>query len=169
MKKANSKKLTLAAIFAALSVVGSFIHVPVFGAMASPTQHLINVLGAIILGPSYAVGSAFVASFLRNIFGLGTLLAFPGSMCGAFLSGFLYKKFKALPYAYAGEIIGTGIIGGILSYPIAKLVMGKNAALFTFVGPFLISTCVGTLIAALITMAMSRGGALDHFKKQLEE
>lgn len=169
MKKVNSKKLTLAAIFAGLALVGSFINIPVFGAMASPSQHLINVLAGIFLGPSYAVGAAFVASLLRNFFGLGTLLAFPGSMCGAFLSGFLYKKFKALPAAYIGEVLGTGIIGGMLSYPIAKLIMGKNAALFTFVAPFLISTCTGTVIAAIITLAMKKSGLLSKAKRKLEQ
>lgn len=63
-----------------------------------------------------------------------------------------------------GEVVGTGIIGGMLSFPIARLVMGNEAAaLFTFVVPFLISTCGGTLIAILITVSMKKTGLLDRF------
>lgn len=70
---------------------------------------------------------------------------------------------KKLPFAYVGEVFGTGIIGGMLSYPIAYLVMGnKAAALFTFVVPFLISTCGGTIIAIIVTIPLKKTGILDR-------
>lgn len=166
-KKSNNRKLTLTAVFAAIAVVGSFINIPVFGAMASPTQHFVNVLAAVFLGPSWAVLAALIASLLRNFLSLGTLLAFPGSMCGAFLSGLLYKKTGRLPWAYFGEIFGTGIVGGLLSYPLASLVMGKDAALFTFVGPFLLSTVFGTLIAGIVVGAMDKNGFLARSQRKL--
>lgn len=91
----------------------------------------------------------------RNILGLGTLLAFPGSMLRGFIIKSLYKWIKKLPAAYVGEVVGTGIIGGVLAYPIAAVLMGnQTAALFTFVVPFLISTVVGTIMAIVITMTM---------------
>lgn len=83
----STRKLTLAAILTATAVVGSVVSFPILGSRCAPVQHMVNVFCAVLLGTRYGVGSAFVASFLRNIFGLGTLLAFPGSMCGAFLSG----------------------------------------------------------------------------------
>ena len=104
----NTKKLALAAVFAAIAVVGSTFSVPVFGSKCAPVQHLVNVLCAVFLGPAYGVAAAFIASVIRNLMGLGSLLAFPGSMCGAFLSGYLYKKLRKLPAAYVGEIFGTG-------------------------------------------------------------
>ena len=62
-----------------------------------------------------------------------------------------------------GEVFGTGIIGGMLSYPIAYLVVGnKAAALFTFVVPFLISTCGGTIIAIIVTIPLKKTGILDR-------
>ena len=168
MKKANLKKLTLTAVFTAVAVVGSMISFPVFGSKCAPVQHLVNVLCAVTLGPAWGVGSAFVASLIRNLTGLGTLLAFPGSMCGVLLAGLLYQHFKKLPYAYIGEVVGTGIIGGMLSYPIAYLVMGnKAAALFTFVIPFLISTCGGTIIAICITIPLKKSGMLAKMKEGL--
>ena len=153
----NIKKLTLTAFFAAIAVAGSLFSFPVLGSRCSPIQHLVNVMCAILLGPWYGLAAAFLAALIRNILGLGTLLAFPGSMCGALLSGLLYKWMKKLPAAYIGEVVGTGIIGGMLSYPIAAVLMGnQTAALFTFVVPFLISTVGGTIMAIVITMRKQR-------------
>ena len=121
----NIKKLTLTAFFAAIAVAGSLFSFPVLGSRCSPIQHLVNVMCAILLGPWYGLAAAFLAALIRNILGLGTLLAFPGSMCGALLSGLLYKWMKKLPAAYIGEVVGTGIIGGMLSYPIAAVLMGS--------------------------------------------
>ena len=166
----NTKKLALTAIFAAVAVVGSMFSFPVFGSKCAPVQHLVNVLCAVFLGPWWGLAAAFIASVIRNMTGLGTLLAFPGSMCGALLSGILYRKFKALPAAWIGEIFGTAVIGGMLAYPIASLIMGNaNAALLTFVVPFLISTAGGTLIAAVITLALQSRGVIAKLREQVEE
>ena len=169
MKKLNLKKLTVTAILAAVAVVGSLFSFPVFGSKCAPVQHLVNVLCAVTVGPWWALAQAFIASLIRNLLGLGSPLAFPGSMCGALLGGLLYKYGKKLPFAYLGEVAGTGIIGGMLSYPVAYLVMGnKAAALFTFVVPFLISTCGGTLIAIIITLPLKKSGLLGRMKESLE-
>lgn len=169
MKKANLKKLTLTAVFTAVAVVGSMISFPIFGSKCAPVQHLVNVLCAVTLGPVWGVGSAFVASLIRNLTGLGTLLAFPGSMCGALLAGLLYKYLKKLPFAYIGELFGTSVIGGMLSYPIAALILGNSkAALFTFVVPFFVSSAGGTIIAIIITVALQKTGALDKMKNMLK-
>jgi len=116
------------------------------------------------------LAQAFIASLIRNLLGLGSPLAFPGSMCGALLGGLLYKYGKKLPFAYIGEVVGTGILGGMLSYPVAYLVMGNTAAtLFMFVVPFLISTCGGTIIAIIITLPLKKSGMLGKMKESLEE
>ena len=170
MSRSNMKKLCVTALFAAVAVVGITISFPVFGAKCAPVQHLVNVLCAVLVGPWWGLAAAFIASLIRNLVGLGSLLAFPGSMCGALLSGLLYKYLKKLPFAYAGEVFGTGIIGGMLAFPIAAFVMGNEAAaLFTFVVPFLISTCGGTIIAAIITLPMKKAGVLDRMRQMLEE
>ena len=168
MEKIKLKKLVLTAVFAAVAVVVSLFSFPVFGSKCAPVQHLINVLCAVILGPGYGVAAAFVSSLIRNLLGLGTLLAFPGSMCGALLAGLLYHYIKKLPAAYIGEVFGTAVIGGMLSYPVAAFIMGsKGAALFTFVVPFLISTAGGTLLAVLITVPLKQTGVLDKIKSEL--
>lgn len=162
------RRLTLTAVFAAVAVVGSTISFPVFGAKCAPVQHMVNVLCAVFLGPAWGLAAAFISSVIRNITGLGTPLAFPGSMCGALLSGLLYRKFQVLPAAWIGEIIGTALIGGILACPIASMVMGSTVStIFAFVVPFLISTCGGTLIAAVITLALHNRGILGRLKEQI--
>ena len=156
------KKLTLTALFTAVAVVGSMFSFPVLGSKCAPVQHLVNVLCAVTVGPWWGLAQAFMAALIRNLTGLGSPLAFPGSMCGALLAGLLYRYGKKLPFAYVGEVFGTGVIGGMLSYPIAYLIMGnKAAALFTFVVPFLISTCGGTIIAIIVTIPMKKAGILD--------
>ncbi|MEF2561629.1 MAG: energy coupling factor transporter S component ThiW, partial [Negativibacillus sp.] len=87
MKKTNIRKLSIAGIFCAVAVVGSFFSFPVFASKCAPVQHMVNILCAVLLGPWYGVGVAFCASLLRNLLGLGSLMAFPGSMCGALLCG----------------------------------------------------------------------------------
>ena len=168
MNTNNTKKLAIAALFVAVAVVGSTFSVPVFGSKCAPVQHLVNVLCAVFLGPWWGLLTAFTASLLRNLMGLGTLLAFPGSCFGALLSGLLYKYTKNLIGAYFGEVIGTGIIGGIVAYPVASYVLGiKGIAMFTFVVPFLISTCGGTIIAIIITVALKKSGFLEKAQLQL--
>ena len=71
----KTKKLALAGVLTALAVVGSFLSVPVAGSKCAPVQHMVNILAAVTLGPGWSVGIAFCASLLRNILGLGSLMA----------------------------------------------------------------------------------------------
>lgn len=94
MKSKTTRKLAMAGVFTALAVVGSMLSVPIASSKCAPVQHMINILSAVLLGPGYSVGIAFVASLLRNILGLGSFLAFPGSMVGALCCGLVYKYTK---------------------------------------------------------------------------
>ncbi len=147
----NTKILSISALFIALGTLTShLIYIPVGVSKCFPVQHLINVLSAVILGPGYALWNAFAISVLRNITGVGTLLAFPGSMFGALLAGIVYQKTRNQFYTVFGEVFGTGIIGGLVAYPVARYLIGQEAALFFFVLPFLVSTIGGSIIAYLI-------------------
>ena len=83
----RTRRLALAGVFTALAIVGSFLSFPVAGSKCAPVQHIINILAAVTLGPWYSVGIAFCASLLRNLLGLGSMMAFPGSMVGALCCG----------------------------------------------------------------------------------
>ncbi|MEK6265308.1 MAG: energy coupling factor transporter S component ThiW [Clostridium sp.] len=147
----KTKKITVSSLLVAIGVIaGNIIFIPVGVSKCFPIQHTINILSAVILGPAYAVAIAFCISLLRNILGTGSLLAFPGSMIGALLAGILYRKSKNNLLAIVGEVFGTGILGGLLAFPIANFIMGKKIGALFFVAPFLISTIGGSIIAFFI-------------------
>ena len=168
--KTNTKKLALAGVLCAVAVVGSMFSFPVFGSKCAPVQHMVNVLCAVLLGPWYGVAVAFVASLLRNLLGLGSLMAFPGSMCGALLCGILYHKTKNLLATLCGEVFGTGIIGGLLAWPVAVFLMGKAAgdiAFYAYIVPFLVSTVGGSIIAGVVLIALEKNSALKKMQARL--
>ena len=168
--KTNTKKIALAGVLCAVAVVGSMFSVPVFGSKCAPVQHMVNVLCAVLLGPWYGVAVAFVASLLRNLLGLGSLMAFPGSMCGALLCGILYHKTKNLLATLAGEVFGTGIIGGLLAWPVAVFLMGKAAgdiAFYAYIVPFLVSTVGGSIIAGVVLIALEKNSTLKKMQASL--
>ena len=145
------KKLPSAALLIAIGTLSAhLIYIPAGVSKCFPVQHAINVLGAVLLGPDYAVAIAFVISCLRNMFGTGSLLAFPGSMIGALLAGLAYKQWRNLPAAMTGEIIGTGILGGLTAWLIASTLLGSKAVAWFFIPPFLVSTIGGSIIAGLL-------------------
>lgn len=168
MKNLKVKKLVLTSMFVAVGVALSPLNIPLGVSKCFPTQHIINVLLAVFLGPAYGVGAAFSTSLIRNILGTGTLLAFPGSMAGAFLCGMAYKYTKKSWLTCIAEVIGTGILGGILAFPVASLIMGKDVAIFTFVIPFLVSTAGGSLIAAFLIVTMEKMRITYMLKHQME-
>ena len=155
------KKLAIASLLTAVAVVGSLFSFPVLGSRCSPVQHMVNILCAVFLGPWYGLASAFAASLLRNLLGLGTLLAFPGSMVGALVCGLTYWGTRNLGAACVGEVFGTGILGGLAAWPIATLILGQTAAVYGYMGPFLISTIGGSVIAGVVLFALKRSGGLD--------
>ena len=168
--KSNTKKLALASVLCAVAVVGSMFSFPVFGSKCAPVQHMVNVLCAVLLGPWYGVAVAFVASLLRNLLGLGSLMAFPGSMCGALLCGIVYHKTKNLLATLCGEVFGTGIIGGLLAWPVAVFLMGKAAgeiAFYAYIVPFLVSTVGGSIIAGVVLIALEKNSTLKKMQASL--
>ena len=166
----NTLKLALAAVLCAVAVVGSMFSFPVFGSKCAPVQHMVNVLCAVLLGPWYGLGAAFVASLLRNLLGLGSLLAFPGSMCGALLCGLIYSRTRKLLPTLAAEVVGTGVLGGLLAYPIAIAFMGVDAAsvaFYAYIVPFLVSTVGGSIIAGVLLFALEKNGALGKIQSRM--
>ena len=165
----KTKKLAVAGVLCAVAVVGSLFSVPVFGSKCAPIQHMVNIICAVFLGPAYGVGVAFAASLIRNLMGLGSLMAFPGSMCGALLCGLVFWKTKNLYATLFGEMFGTGILGGLLAYPIAVAFMGQTpGAVYAYVVPFLISTVAGSILAGLLVLAMQKTGAMRSMRAILE-
>lgn len=162
------KKLAVAAILVAVSVVGSMFSFPVLASRCSPVQHMVNILCAVFLGPWYGFAAAFLASLLRNLLGLGTLLAFPGSMVGALLCGLMYHKTRSLLATCGAEVFGTGVLGGLAAWPVAVFLLGKTAAVYAYIGPFLVSTAGGAIIAGAVLFALKRSGGLNAMQAVME-
>jgi energy coupling factor transporter S component ThiW len=90
-------------------------------------------------------------------------------MVGALCCGLVYKISRKFIPTYIAEVIGTGILGGIIAFPVASLVMGKEAALFTYVVPFLVSTVGGTVIAALLITVLYKTHAINTLTALLDD
>ena len=171
MTKTNTKKLAVCGIFFAVAVVGSLFSFPVFGSKCSPVQHMVNILCAVLLGPSYSLGAAFGAALIRNLLGLGSLMAFPGSMFGAIVCGLVYKKTRNIPLTLIGEVLGTSILGGLCAYPVAIFFMGQSAAnlaFYAYIIPFLVSTAGGAIISAVLIYSLKKSNILHKMQENLD-
>jgi len=158
----KTKRLTTMAVFIAIGTIGAqILWFPAGVARAYPIQHVVNVMAGVMLGPGPAVIIAFLIALLRNMLGLGTLMAFPGGMFGAFAAGLLYKKFHKKGLAVTGEAIGSGIIGSFAAVPISNLFLGTSIGALFFVPSFVVSSISGALIGWFI---LSRFGNNIHLK-----
>ncbi|MFR1754928.1 MAG: energy coupling factor transporter S component ThiW [Oscillospiraceae bacterium] len=170
MKQNQARKLALAGLLCAVAVAGSTLSFPVFGSKCAPVQHMVNILYAVFLGPLYGVTGAFTASLLRNLMGLGSLMAFPGSMFGALLCGLAYRKTGNLLLTLAAEVFGTAILGGLSAYPVAIFLMGQQAgsvAFYAYIIPFLISTVAGSLLSGILVFSLQKAKALKLMQEKV--
>lgn len=155
----KTRDVARAVILVAIAVALSPVFIPVGISKCFPAQHMVNVLSAVMLGPLYAVAIAAVSALIRNILGLGTLLAFPGGMIGAFLAGLVYRAFKNIYIAGMGEVVGTGLLGALASaWIVAPLLMGKTMALATLIIAFSVSTVGGSVVAILALHLLRKAG-----------
>ncbi|MEM0453966.1 MAG: energy coupling factor transporter S component ThiW [Sulfolobales archaeon] len=158
------RKLALALMFSGLTVALSPIFIPVGPTRALPWQHMTNALCGALLGPWWGMGVAFLISLVRNMLGLGTIYAFPGSMPGAFLVGlvaYLLKRSK-LPVHYSAlvEPVGTAVIGFSIAFYFFTPFMGHYErwaiALTTIWFGWLLSSLLGTAIGFTALMVLKR-------------
>lgn len=159
-------KMVTLAMFVALGVVISPI-LRVEG--MCPMAHLINITCAVFMGPVYS----FTCAVLIGVIRMATMgippLALTGAVFGAALSGILYKLSKGkIIAAVIGEIIGTGIIGAVVSYPVMTYLWGKTGlTLFFYVPSFIMGTLIGGSIAYLLLKRLSATGMLRKIQDSL--
>ena len=134
-----------------------------------PMAHLINIVCAVLLGPVEAFTCALIIGIIRMMFMGIPPLALTGAIFGATLSGVLYRLSKGkLIAAVLGEIIGTGIIGAIVSYPVMALLMGRTGLTWLFYVPsFIMGTLIGGTIAFIFLTALKRNNSLSEIQKKL--
>ena len=159
----NTRKTAYAVVLVAIGVaLAPYTSFPIGIAKVNPTQHFVNVLAAVLLGPWWAVLTAMVIGILRNAMGVGTLLAFPGGMIGALLAGLAYRMVRKSWAAAVGEIIGTGGIAPVVSgFFVAPVLMGNAIPLLALVPSFLFSTAAGALLGILALRLLKRANIVD--------
>lgn len=163
----NTRKVAQAVILVAIGVALSpFTSFPIGIAKVNPTQHFVNVVGAILLGPWWAMTNAAIIGVIRNALGVGTLLAFPGGMIGAFLAGYVYRYSRNVYLAALGEIVGTGIIAALVSgWLVAPIFMQKTMPMGVLIASFLGSTILGSVIGLLALRLLERAGYAELKKE----
>lgn len=159
-------KLILLAIFVAIGVVISPI-LRIEG--MAPMQHLVNIVCSVFMGPWYSLACAVSIGLIRMSIMAIPPLALSGAVFGAFLSGIFYQWSKGKIYmAVLGEVIGTGIIGSIVSYPLMAYLVGRNGLTWFFYTPFFVgATLIGGGIAYVFLKSLQRSGNLAKLQKTL--
>ncbi len=156
----ETRRVARAIMLVAIGVaISPFTSIPIGIAKINPSQHFVNVISAILLGPWWATGIALIIGILRNALGTGTLLAFPGGMVGAFLAGYVYRYTRNIYLGALGEVVGTGIIGAMLSaWIVAPVLMEKKMALVALIISFSGSTLLGSIIGIFALRLLERAG-----------
>lgn len=168
MRKYNILRLTVMALLIAVGVVISPL-LRVEG--MCPMAHLINITAAVLLGPV----DAFLVAVLIGVIRMCAMgippLALTGAVFGATLSGILYKVSRGKIWAAVlGEIIGTGIIGAIVSYPVMAFICGREGlGWFFYVPSFICGTLIGGSIAAVLLYRLQHIGVLARMQRKIEQ
>ena len=134
-----------------------------------PMAHFINITVAVLMGPWYSLICAVLIGVIRMaVMGIPPL-ALTGAVFGAALSGILYRVSKGkIIFAFLGEVIGTGIIGAIVSYPVMALLWGRTGLTWLFYVPsFIAGTLIGGSIAFLFLKQLQRMKLLTKFQQAL--
>ena len=160
------KRLTMLAMMVALGVVISPI-LRIEG--MCPMAHFINVTCAVFLGPWYALLCAVMIGVIRMAVMGVPPLALTGAVFGAFLSGVLYRASGGkLLCAVLGEVLGTGLIGSVASYPVMSLIWGRSGLTWFFYTPlFVCGTLIGGTIAFFFLTALARTNMLTTIQRAL--
>jgi len=165
----NSKGLLKMVVLAVMVALGVVISPLLRVEGMCPMAHFINITCSVLLGPWYSLLCAVLIGVIRMIVMGIPPIALTGAIFGAFLSGVFYRLSKEkIIFAVLGEIIGTGIIGAIASYPVMTIFWGKEGLSWLFYVPsFICGTLIGGAVAYIFLKKLSSSGMLDKMKERL--
>ena len=167
-EKSISLKVATTAILAALGVVLSYLnpfgYFTIFGAKINPFAHFINGISGVLLGPIYAVFCALLIAIIRFSTGIGTILAFPGGMTGAFVVGIFQYALKnrdeiKTHWAALCEPLGTVFLGATIS----SLIIPTSAPVLMWL--FALSCVPGAIMGWGVVKILDAKGYLNYFQK----
>lgn len=165
----NSKNLLKMVVLSMLIALGVVISPILRVEGMCPMAHFINVVCSVFLGPWYSLLCAALIGIIRMaVMGIPPL-ALTGAVFGAFLSGVFYRMSKGkIIFAVLGEVIGTGIIGAVVSYPVMTFIWGREGLSWLFYVPsFICGTLIGGGIAYAFLRKLADNGLLTRVQKML--
>ena len=165
----NSKKLLKMIVLSMLVALGVVISPILRVEGMCPMAHFINIVCSVFLGPWYSLLCATLIGIIRmSTMGIPPI-ALTGAIFGAFLSGVFYRTSKGkIIFAVLGEIIGTGIIGAIVSYPVMNYIWGKEGLSWLFYVPsFICGTLIGGSIAYVFLRKLADNEMLAKIQNML--
>ncbi len=158
----STKRIALAAVLIAVTVVLSPIYFPVGSSKCQPFQHMVNGVAGVLLGPWYAAVMALITGIIRNMLGVGSLHAFPGGIPGALVVGLTYRYIKRTDYAALAEPLGTVVIGATISALIVAPYLGKSFTIAFWWIAFAASSIPGAILGFLVLKSLSATGVTKH-------
>lgn len=163
--KSLLKMITLSMLIALGVVISPILRVEGM----CPMAHFINIVCSVFLGPWYSLLCATLIGIIRMLLMGIPPIALTGAVFGAFLSGVFYRASKGrILFAVLGEIIGTGIIGAIISYPVMTFFWGKEGLSWLFYVPsFICGTLIGGSIAYVFLRKFAANGMLAKIQATL--
>ena len=163
--KSLLKMITLSMLIALGVVISPILRVEGM----CPMAHFINIVCSVFLGPWYSLLCAALIGIIRMLTMGIPPIALTGAVFGAFLSGVFYRLSKGrILFAVLGEIIGTGIIGAIISYPVMTFLWGKEGLSWLFYVPsFICGTLIGGSIAYVFLRKFASNGMLVKIQTML--
>ena len=165
----NSKGLLKMVVLSMLVALGVVIS-PILRVEGMCTMaHFINIVCAVFLGPWYSLLCATLIGIIRMVMMGIPPLALTGAVFGAFLSGVCYRLSRGkILGAVIGEVIGTGIIGAIVSYPVMTYIWGRDGLSWLFYVPsFICGTLIGGSIAYIFLRKFADNGMLTKVQAML--
>ena len=150
----STRRIALSAVLVAVTVILSPFYIPVGTTKCFPAQHMINAVAGVILGPWYAASMALATGTIRNVFGLGTVYAFPGGIPGALVVGLFHRYLKSADYVALTEPLGTVVIGATISALFVAPWQGHALTLSFFWIAFAASSIPGSALGFIILKAL---------------
>lgn len=152
--------IAVAAMLVALGVTFSMFKgifsIPIGPTQVFPMESTINVIAGVMLGPWYAMLVAFLVSIIRIGMGTGTIFALPGSIPGAFLVGVFYRYLWKNPASGFAEILGTGIVGAVLSSQVFAPLSHDSGSIVFFITAFIPPSVIGSVVGYFALLAIRR-------------